>query len=149
MKKILIRKPHHDEYNIWSEIYKSYLDFYHTSLTEEELKKVWSWLFEKDQLRLQCYFAEFDHKVVGLTHFREYLRPIKASSGIYLDDLIVLPQFQGQGICYQLVEAIKTYAQENKLSLVRWITANDNLKAMNLYDSVATKTAWVTYDANI
>jgi hypothetical protein len=29
---------------------------------------------------------------------------------------------------------------------VRWITAADNATAQRLYDRVATKTAWVTYD---
>jgi len=30
---------------------------------------------------------------------------------------------------------------------VRWITADDNYRAQALYDKVATRTHWVTYDA--
>ncbi len=145
MKKITIRTPRHDEYDIWCNVYRIYLDFYHTSLTEDELKKVWSWV-GNNSASLHCYFAELDQNVVGLAHFREYMRPIKASKGIYLDDLIVLPKFRGYGIGYQLIEAIKTYAKENDISLVRCMTAHDNIKAMSLYDSIATKTAWVTYE---
>jgi ribosomal protein S18 acetylase RimI-like enzyme len=148
MKKIIIRKPHHEEYAIWSGIYRIYLKFYQTPLTEEELQKVWLWISEPPH-QLNCYFAEVDAKVVGLAHFREYIRPLRASSGIYLDDLIVLPEFQGHGIGYELIAAIKVYAKENNASLIRWMTAHDNKQAMKLYDSVATKTTWVTYDAKI
>lgn len=147
MKKIIIRKPHSDEYEVWSGIYENYLDFYHTSLTRVELQKVWSWLFEQGNQKLQCYFAQVDNKIVGLAHFREYIRPINASIGIYLDDLIVLSPFQGHGIGYKLIEAVKTYAKENDISIVSWITATDNIQAMKLYDSVAAKTTWVTYKA--
>ena len=148
MKKIIIRKPHTNEYEIWSKIYQVYLDFYQTSLTQDELHNVWSWLFEQNR-GMYCYFAEIDKKIVGLVHFRRFIRPTKACEGVFLDDLIVLPEFRGHKIGYQLIEAVKLYAKENNLTLVRWITAHDNRQAMKLYDSVANKTLWVTYDARI
>ena len=148
MKKIIIRKPHTNEYEVWSKTYQVYLDFYHTSLTQDELHNVWSWLFEQNR-EMYCYFAEIDKKIVGLVHFRRFIRPIKACEGVFLDDLIVLPEFRGHKIGYQLIEAVKLYAKENNLTLVRWITAHDNRQAMKLYDSVAIKTLWVTYDARI
>ena len=37
MEKIIIRKPHHNEYDDWIKIYKEYLDFYQTSLTTEDV----------------------------------------------------------------------------------------------------------------
>lgn len=148
MKHVLIREPHENEYKIWSNLYQVYLDFYRESLTENELKKVWSWLFETPQ-QLHCYVAEVDEKVVGLAHFRKFLRPTSASTGIYLDDLIVLPEYRRQKIGYHLIDAIKSYAKENNLSKVRWITAADNKVAMRLYDGVGYKTNWVTYDAKL
>lgn len=146
MKKITVRHPHQDEYEVWSKIYQVYLDFYHTSLTDDEMKKVWLWMSEHKFL---CYFAEINKEIVGLAHFREYIQPIKACSEIYLDDLIVLSEFHGHGIGYKLIEAIKYYAKEHDIPLVSWITASDNSKAMNLYNSIAEKTTWVTYEAKI
>jgi len=98
---------------------------------------------------MHCYFADVDNTIAGLTHFRPFIRPIKASKAIFLDDLIVLPEFRGQGIGFQLIDAVKDYTKTNDMSLVRWITACDNEQAMKLYDSVANKTTWVTYDALI
>ena len=149
MSQIIIRKPYSEEYGIWSKIYRTYLDFYQTSLTEDDLQRVWSWIFEENSQKIHCYFAEIDNEVVGLTHFREFLRPIKAGRGVFLDDLIVIPTCRGHGVGYQLIEAVKLYAKENSISVVRWITALDNSQAIRLYDGVANKTRWVTYDANI
>ena len=148
MTEVIIRKPQVDEYEIWSAIYRVYLDFYKMSLTDAQLQKVWAWLFEQPQ-QINCYFAEIKQKVVGLAQFRSFVRPTEACSGVFLDDLIVLPEFRGHGVGYQLIEAVKSHAKNNNLNIVRWITAQDNIQAMRLYDSVATKTTWVTYDAKI
>lgn len=148
MNEVMIRNPHDNEYEDWYKIYQEYLEFYQTSLTNDELKNVWSWIFEPNQ-KLLCYLAEIDKKIVGLAHFRVFIRPIKACSSIFMDDLFVLPAFRGHKIGYQLIEAVKLYAKENHLPLVRWVTNPDNKQAINLYDSVAHKTAWVTYDAKI
>ena len=148
MKEIVIRKPYENEYETWASTYQIYLNFYKTSLTQDELMKVWSWLFG-DHQEMTCYFAEYDQQIVGLVHFRRFVRPLKACSGIFLDDLIVLPEFRGHGVGYKLIEAVKRYAKENNLSIVRWITAQDNHAAMHLYNTIASKTIWVTYDAKI
>ena len=149
MTEIIIRKPYVHEYKAWSDIYKMYLDFYETFLTEEELSRVWSWIFKEDSPKIYCLFAEIDNKIVGLTHFREFFRPIKASKGIFLDDLIVIPKHRGHRVGYKLIDAVQLYAKENGISLIRWITAPDNAEAIRLYDALANKTTWVTYDANV
>ena len=37
-------------------------------------------------------------------------------------------------------------ARANGWPVVRWITAEDNARARALYDRVATRTHWVTYE---
>lgn len=142
---ILIRTPNEDEYQSWQEVYQSYLDFYQTELDEKQLQQVWQWIKEKKD-GMHCYFAIYENQVVGLTHFRTFIRPIRAQQAIFMDDLIVLPKFHGKGIGYALIDAIKQFAQKNKFPLIRWITAEDNQKAIRLYDRVAKRTSWLTYD---
>ena len=89
MKEIVIRKPYENEYETWASTYQIYLNFYKTSLTQDELMKVWSWLFG-DHQEMTCYFAEYDQQIVGLVHFRRFVRPLKACSGIFLDDLTTI-----------------------------------------------------------
>lgn len=148
MQTITIRKPESHEFERWAEIYNEYLAFYQTSLSEKALKKVWSWLFGPTPL-LYCYLAEHLGNIIGLAHFRVFVRPIKGSAGIFLDDLIVSPKFRGNRVGYQLIQAVNNYAKEHHLSVVRWITAHDNFQAMKLYDEVAHKTSWIIYDLSV
>jgi ribosomal protein S18 acetylase RimI-like enzyme len=148
MHEIIIREPQKDEYQQWANVYRAYLDFYQTSLTEKQMKKVWSWISQTPKI-LHCFFAQLNGQIIGLAHFRSFIRPIKASSALFLDDLIVLPKYHGVGAGFQLIESLKSYAKEHDLALIRWITAADNEKAMKLYDGVAKKTTWVTYDMDL
>lgn len=46
-----------------------------------------------------------------------------------------------------LIAHLTELASVDGHSVVRWITAEDNLQAQALYDKVANRTHWVTYDA--
>ena len=48
-----------------------------------------------------------------------------------------------------MIEAVRAVAEQRGWSVVRWITAENNYRARSLYDRVATKTPWVTYDIKI
>jgi len=53
---------------------------------------------------------------------------------------------RGAGVGRALLNAISEIGRLDGCSIVRWITAADNLPAQRLYDSIATKTSWLTYD---
>lgn len=143
-----IRPIEYQDRTAWTELYKQYLTFYKTSLSDEQLQTVWEWFFNS-QANLYGYVAILEDNFVGLVHFREFLRPIKATMGFYMDDLFVDPLFRGQGIARALIETVEKIASQKKSTLVRWMTASDNHKAMNVYDKLATKTSWVVYDMTV
>jgi GNAT superfamily N-acetyltransferase len=87
-----------------------------------------------------------ENKVIGLVHFREFLRPIKASSAVFLDDLYVESDYRGKGVAQNLIQSVNDYALTKQIPLVRWATAHDNQVAMRLYDKIATQTQWKIYD---
>lgn len=95
---------------------------------------------------IHCHLALFEEKAIGFVHFRQFLRPIKASVAIFMDDLFVSPEYRGKQIAQKLIESVEQYAIENNISTIRWITASDNDTAMKLYDKLANKTSWITYD---
>jgi GNAT superfamily N-acetyltransferase len=64
----------------------------------------------------------------------------------FLDDLFVVPEARGSGVAKRLLEAVAAEAAARGWAKVRWITAEDNAPARALYDQVATRTAWVTYE---
>lgn len=136
------------DYDDWCRLYNMYLDFYATNLSREQLKQVWDWFFNAEK-QIHCYLAVNEKQIIGLAHFREFLRPIKANTGIFMDDLFVMPEYRGQGAAQKLIGAIKQYAIYNNIDIIRWITAKDNIKAINVYDKLASQTKWATYDLGI
>lgn len=142
---LAIKKAKRSDYHGWSLLYKQYLDFYQTMLTDVQLIALWDWFFD-DEKKIYCAIAFSKDVPVGLVHFREFLRPIKASVGIFMDDLFVESAYRGQGIAQKLIKSVEEFASQKNIPLVRWITANDNHNAMNVYDKSASKTKWVTYD---
>jgi uncharacterized pyridoxal phosphate-containing UPF0001 family protein len=46
----------------------------------------------------------------------------------------------------RLLEAIAAHARAHGGGTVRWITAADNERAQRVYDRLATRATWVTYE---
>ncbi|WP_348787595.1 GNAT family N-acetyltransferase [Leifsonia sp. NPDC080035] len=141
-----VRRVEDNEFFTWLDLYTGYGEFYENPVTDEKALLVWSWLSDSDN-DLEAWFAvDEDGKPIGLAHVREFARPLDGSKGLYLDDLFVVPDARGAGAGTALLEHLRDQARERGLSVVRWITAKDNETARRLYDRVAEKTKWVTYD---
>ncbi|NEN06551.1 GNAT family N-acetyltransferase [Diaminobutyricibacter tongyongensis] len=141
-----VRRVDDGEFFTWLDLYAGYGEFYDSPLTDEKAVLVWSWLTDPTH-ELEAYFALDDaDEPVGLAHVRVFSRPLAGSRGLFLDDLYVAPDARGQGAATAILETLRTRAQEEGLSVVRWITAADNAAAQRVYDRVAEKTEWVTYD---
>jgi ribosomal protein S18 acetylase RimI-like enzyme len=128
----------------WDRLYAGYAAFYGVEQTSEMRDRVWGWIGEG---RIICLMALDDQgRPVGLAHIREFLRPLRANMAGYLDDLYVDPALRGSGVVDELFAAAKALGKERGWSVVRWITAENNYRARAVYDKVATRTNWVTYD---
>ena len=67
-----------------------------------------------------------------------------------MDDLYVDPDSRGAGHATALIGAITARAQASgPAGTLRWITAEDNTRAQRVYDRLATKTTWVTYEKRL
>lgn len=142
---LIVRAPEAADRAAWGQLYAGYAEFYKSVQTEEMRDRVWSWIIEA-RAGQQARVAELDGVLVGLAHFRPFLRPLSASTGGYLDDLFVQPGLRGQGVGRQLLLTLADVARVEGWSVLRWITAQDNATARRLYDDLARATPWVTYD---
>jgi GNAT superfamily N-acetyltransferase len=141
-----VRAVNDNEFFDWLELYSGYGEFYETPLNDEKALLVWSWLIDSDH-ELNAYVAvDSDDKPIGLAHYREFARPLAGGTGLYLDDLFVSPDARGAGVGTALISALKDKAARENFSVVRWITASDNATAQRVYDRLANKTSWITYD---
>ncbi|WP_075998117.1 GNAT family N-acetyltransferase [Salaquimonas pukyongi] len=133
----------------WEKLYQGYAEFYGTEQSAEMRARVWSWLFDPDHEVEGLVAEEDDGRLIGLTHFRPFARPLAAATGGFLDDLFVDPAARGSGAAAALIDGVREEGARRGWSLIRWITAEDNYRARGLYDRVADRTHWVTYDISL
>jgi GNAT superfamily N-acetyltransferase len=93
--------------------------------------------------------AEHDGKVIGLTHFRPFVSTLRAITNGFLDDLFVDPAARGTGAAQALIDAVSAHGRARGWGTIRWITADDNYRARGVYDRLATRTGWITYDIKL
>ncbi|GAB3254130.1 GNAT family N-acetyltransferase [Arthrobacter pigmenti] len=130
----------------WNKLYAAYANYYESAQTPEMRDTVFSWLLDEDHESSGLVAVDTAGQLIGFAHYRPFARPLAASTGVYLDDLFVDPGFRGSGAARQLLDTVAGIASANGWSVVRWITRDNNYRARNLYDKVATHTNWVTYD---
>ena len=80
---------------------------------------------------------------------RAFERPLAASIGGFLDDLYVDEAARGSGAGRALIRHLQSVCDQRGWGVLRWITAPSNAAARVLYDSLATKTEWLTYDLDV
>ena len=76
-----------------------------------------------------------------------WVRPLRGVLSGYLDDLFVARVSEAARAqwtrCSQRSTAL---AIDRDWAVVRWTTADDNYRARAVYDKLATRTTWITYD---
>jgi len=141
----VIREIHSKDKKQWEKLYKGYAVFYKVEMNNQILQTVWDWLNDKSH-ELKGIGYEIDGKIVGFSHYRKLLNPLKGKYIGYLDDIFVDPEYRGQKIAKKLLNKIKEISKANGWNLVRWQTDEDNFTAKKLYDKVATKTKKNVYE---
>jgi GNAT superfamily N-acetyltransferase len=141
---LTIRQAQPGDRERWGELFRAYGVFYETTFSDAVLDGVWAWIVDADHV-LDALVAEIDGTVIGFAHYRSMPDTFSAGTEWYLDDLFVDPESRGSGAATALIEQLKTIAATTNGTL-RWITAADNATAQRVYDKVATKATWVTYE---
>ena len=130
----------------WERLYAGYAEFYKATQTPEMRQKVWSWIHDPAH-EVNAVVAEDEAgRAIGLAHYRAFARLLSASTGCFLDDLFVDPSQRGKRVADALLEHLRGLAREKGWSTVRWITADDNYRGRGVYDRLAKRTWWITYD---
>ena len=108
----------------WERLYKAYADFYEVAQTPEMRRRVLGWIEDGS---LACFLAlDAAGRPVGLAHVREFLRPLSATRGGYLDDLYIDPAARGAGVA-EAAMAAKAWGKSDPVKLV-W-RREDDMKA--------------------
>ncbi|HEV7255991.1 MAG TPA: GNAT family N-acetyltransferase [Mesorhizobium sp.] len=132
----------------WERLYAGYAEFYRVAQTPAMRETVWGWI-QSPGHEVSGLGALRNGELIGFAHFRPFARPLSASMGGFLDDLFVDPAHRGSGAADALIGAVAEEGRRRGWTVIRWITAADNTRARKLYDRVASRTEWVTYDVKL
>ena len=119
----------------WLDLFKQYITFYKSSLTDEQFELDWQRI--NSDFNINGLVAELDGRVVGLAHY--IFRPSTWAENdfCYLEDLFVDPAVRGKGVGRALIDELYKIAIDRGSKRLYWTTAPDNETARKLYDKLA------------
>lgn len=146
---MIVREVAATDREAWDRLYAGYAQFYKVAQTAEMRDIVWDWLQDATHATEGLVAEAANGQLIGLAHFRAFARPLSASTGGFLDDLFVDPDARGSGAAAALIDAVAATGRARGWSVIRWITAEGNYRARAVYDRLAERTRWITYDIRL
>ena len=143
--KITVSELDRNDRKQWETLYYEYAGFYNMPMDQGILDKVWSWIFDQDNKFYALIAKDESDQALGLMHFRAMPSPLRAAEVGFLDDLYVKPAARGMGVVDALYQALNELGKKHGWPFVRWITADNNYRGRAVYDKIAEKTQWITY----
>ena len=137
----MIRAISLEDRDAWARLFVDYGVFYETSFSDEVVESTWRRLLDPVE-PIHALVAEVDGSVVGFAHYRSHPDTFSTGRDWFLDDLYTAPDARGQGVATQLIEHLTQLTD----GTLRWITAESNTTAQRVYEKLATRTTWVTYE---
>lgn len=150
----IVRPVRLDEFDAWVRLFRGYVEFYERVPSEAHERQIWGWIHQTKVIEALVAVEVDDDGIevsgpLGLVHLREWVRPLRGTVCGYLDDLFVDPSVRGSGAADALFGALERLAVERAWPVIRWTTADNNYRARAVYDRLATRTTWITYDMDI
>ena len=119
----------------WLELFKEYVIFYKSKVSDEQFELTWQRIHS--DFNIYGLIAELDGQIVGLAHYIFRPSTWDVEDFCYLEDLFVDPKVRGTGVGRALISELEKIAIAKGSKRLYWTTATDNEVARKLYDKVA------------
>jgi GNAT superfamily N-acetyltransferase len=119
----------------WLELFKEYVIFYKSKVSDEQFELTWQRIHS--DFNMYGLIAELDGQIVGLAHYIFRPSTWEVEDFCYLEDLFVDPKVRGAGVGRALINELEKIAIAKGSKRLYWTTATDNEVARKLYDKVA------------
>ena len=133
--EILIRPINQQDKSRWLELFKAYIEFYKSKLSDAQYELTWQRI--NSDFNMHGLLAEVDGHIVGLAHYIFRPDTWEIEDFCYLEDLYVDPQARKVGIGRALIKAVEEIAVAKGSKRLYWTTAPDNSVARSLYEKLA------------
>jgi GNAT superfamily N-acetyltransferase len=151
MSEFTIVQPGPGDKPGWRRMYDGYATFYKREMTNAIAERVWAWITAPAP-HGPCegrIARAADGRVIGLAHFRDMASPLRGAVAGFLDDLYVDPAWRAKKVGRALLDEVAAIGRARAWPFYRWLTADDNYRARGLYDQVAKRTMWITYQYDL
>jgi GNAT superfamily N-acetyltransferase len=129
-----------------TKLVRAYIDFYKEPQPDEErLDTLLAVLAERPEVGVQ-FVAEKDGELHGFATVYLTYDTVAARRVAVMNDLFVAPDDRNAGLGRALIGECHEFARASGCAVLSWITAQDNARARAVYDKLATRTTWVTYE---
>ena len=119
----------------WLELFKEYVIFYKSKVSDEQFELTWQRIHS--DFNIYGLIAELDGQIVGLAHYIFRPSTWDVEDFCYLEDLFVDPKVRSTGVGRALISELEKIAIAKGSKRLYWTTATDNEVARKLYDKVA------------
>ena len=140
-----IRTVTEADFDAWEPLYRGYAAYYQVETNASKLDILFSWLCDPHHV-CEGLVADMSGQLIGLAHFRSMPSPLRGANIGFLDDLFVDPSQRGGHTGDALLRAVDVIAGQRGWDMVRWITRDNNYRALGLYDKLSTRSNWLVYE---
>ena len=130
----------------WSELWRGYLAFYETALSDDVYEATWARIRDAGGAIHALGVRDRDGRLVGIAHYLLHAHAWSRSDACYLQDLFVDEEVRGRGYARALIAGVAAAARERGCFRLYWLTQESNATARRLYDGVAQYTGFIRYD---
>jgi GNAT superfamily N-acetyltransferase len=89
-----------------------------------------------DRQVIEAVVAEVDDRIIGFAIFFSNYSTFLTKSGIYLEDIFVLPEYRGVGIGKALIKYLANLAVARGCGRLEWSVLDWNQPAISFYESI-------------
>lgn len=129
----------------WDDLWRAYLTFYESELSQEVYDATFARLTNPAAKERGALVAEQDGELIGLVHYIFHAHNWHVEDVCYLQDLYVSEAARGTGAGRALIEGVYQVADENGTPTVYWMTQHFNETARKLYDRIGKLTPFIKY----
>jgi len=146
---IVIRPLSPGDERAWRRLWAGYLGFYRQLLAPQVTERTWERLIDPATPDMIGRVAETGGRVVGFMHAVLHPNTWASEPMCYLEDLYVDAEARRRGVGTALIEALADEGRKARWRRIYWRTATDNVTAQSVYDRLAQRSGWVTYELSL
>lgn len=100
-----------------------------------------------DDKKAEVLFAEVDGKEIGFALFFHNFSTFVGRSGLYLEDIYILPEYRGKGYGKAMLKKLASIAAERNCGRMEWCCLDWNKPSIDFYLSLGAKpmSGWTIY----